>query len=98
MFSWAENILLFYRYYLFLGLGLLGTTAALSGVMGVTLTMAIGGADMPGNIPILVRYRYSGTVLVTCCSLSKDPLQVGVNVGKLRDQCEGKSSEESYQQ
>jgi hypothetical protein len=34
---------------LFLGLGLLGTTAALSGVMGVTLTMAIGGADMPGN-------------------------------------------------
>jgi hypothetical protein len=27
---------------------MLGTTAALSGVMGVTLTMAIGGADMPG--------------------------------------------------
>merc|ERR1712123_383231 len=30
-----------------LGIGMLGTTAALSGVMGVTLTMAIGGADMP---------------------------------------------------
>jgi NAD/NADP transhydrogenase beta subunit len=29
---------------------MLGTTAALSGVMGVTLTMAIGGADMPGRI------------------------------------------------
>ena len=28
---------------------MLGTTAALSGVMGVTLTMAIGGADMPGE-------------------------------------------------
>ena len=28
---------------------MLGTTAALSGVMGVTLTMAIGGADMPGK-------------------------------------------------
>ncbi len=95
--QWVENILLFYRYYLFLGLGLLGTTAALSGVMGVTLTMAIGGADMPGNIPILVMYRYR-TILVTCCSLSKDPPStVGVNVRKLRGQCEGKSSEESYQ-
>ena len=33
-----------------LGMGMLGTTATLSGIMGVTLTMAIGGADMPGNI------------------------------------------------
>ncbi len=31
---------------------MLGTTAALSGVMGVTLTMAIGGADMPGKFRI----------------------------------------------
>ena len=30
-------------------MSMLGTTAALSGVMGVTLTMAIGGADMPGK-------------------------------------------------
>merc|ERR1712088_485486 len=30
-----------------MGMGMLGTTAALSSVMGVTLTMANGGADMP---------------------------------------------------
>ena len=35
------------------GLGMLGTTAALSGVMGVTLTMAIGG-DMPVIITVLI--------------------------------------------
>ena len=35
------------------GLGMLGTTAALSGVMGVTLTMAIG-ADMPVIITVLI--------------------------------------------
>ena len=38
------------------GLGMLGTTAALSGVMGVTLTMAIGGADMPEVITVLNSY------------------------------------------
>jgi NAD(P) transhydrogenase len=43
------------------GLGLLGATSVMSTVMGVTLTAAIGGADMP--VVITVLNSYSGWAL-----------------------------------
>jgi len=46
----------FYDPSLTAGLSMLGTTTTLSAVMGVTLTMAIGGADMPVVITVLNSY------------------------------------------
>merc|ERR1719438_46018 len=63
------------------GLAMLGTTATLSGVMGVTLTMAIGGADMP--VVITVLNSYSGWALCAEGFMIGNPLlaQVGALIG-----------------
>ncbi|KAF2880616.1 hypothetical protein ILUMI_25556 [Ignelater luminosus] len=52
---------LFYYPSMSAGLGALGTTATLSTAMGLTLTAAIGGADMP--VVITVLNSYSGWAL-----------------------------------
>jgi NAD(P) transhydrogenase len=59
--SIGSGAYLFYDPTMMGGLGALGTTAALSTAMGVTLTSAIGGADMP--VVITVLNSYSGWAL-----------------------------------
>merc|ERR1719216_14088 len=63
------------------GMAMLGTTASLSAVMGVTLTMAIGGADMP--VVITVLNSYSGWALCAEGFLLSSPLlaEVGALIG-----------------
>ncbi|VDK45392.1 unnamed protein product [Gongylonema pulchrum] len=62
----------------FIDLSMLGATSLLSSIIGVTLTMAIGGADMP--VVITVLNSYSGWAL--CAEgfmLNNDLLTIAMN-------------------